>query len=125
MEKNIIGRTECPCCGTKDGMRFTLDRNGKPFGYCDAECRAQLRVGGDARREKLFAARYPWANGAPVTVTASAPAPEPEKPVTVTDTAPRKKKPEKPVTVTQPIPAKRATWADSLAVGLGALGIQS
>ena len=123
MEKEIIGRCDCPYCGTVAGMRFTRDKNGKPFGYCEAECRGQLRVGGDARREKLFAARHAWASQKPVTVTDQQPKPElPVLPVTVTE--PKKKKITiKPVPVPEQIQPKKAHWTDSLSAGLGALGI--
>lgn len=69
----IIGRTDCDTCGTHDGMRFTRDKNGDPFGYCDVKCGQQKRVGGCKYRVSLFVALHPWA--APVTGTAPAPAP--------------------------------------------------
>jgi hypothetical protein len=71
-------------------MRITHDKNGHPFGYCEAECSQQLRIGGDVRRVRKFLARFPWAAGpdagppsasAPVTGTAPAappPAPKPK-----------------------------------------------
>lgn len=88
-------------------MRITLDKNGHPFGFCEAECGQQLRVGGDKRRVKAFVARYPWAAGEAVQ---DAPA-EPAKPVTVTvaETAPA---PE-PVQV-KPV-AKRSPLQDAAA----------
>ncbi|HEY0955923.1 MAG TPA: hypothetical protein VGE36_14260 [Roseateles sp.] len=64
-------------------MRVTLDKNGEPFGFSEACCNQQMRVGGDKRRVAAFVARYPWAAGpapaaAPApTVTATAPAPVP------------------------------------------------
>jgi hypothetical protein len=60
-------------------MRITHDKNGDPFGYCEAECGQQLRVGGDRYRVKAFLARFPWAKTAP----APAPAPAPAEPVMV------------------------------------------
>jgi hypothetical protein len=76
----ILGHIDCPTCGTAKGMRITHDKNGDPFGYCEAECNQQMRIGGDKRRVKAFLARYPWAAGAaPVTDTEPKPAPEPEK----------------------------------------------
>lgn len=72
-----LGRIDCPTCGTKGGMRFTADRNGDPFGFCDAECGQQMRVGGNARRVAAFRSRYPWS--VPVTVTEPKPVQEPEK----------------------------------------------
>lgn len=80
-DREILGHIDCPTCGTAKGMRITHDKNGDPFGYCEAECNQQMRIGGDKRRVKSFLARYPWAAGAaPVTDTAPAPAkaePEP------------------------------------------------
>lgn len=73
-EKTILGHIDCPTCGTKAGMRITHDKNGEPFGYCEAECNQQMRIGGDKRRVKAFVARFPWAM--PPAVPATAPAPE-------------------------------------------------
>lgn len=70
-DKEILGHIDCPSCGTAKGMRVTHDKNGEPFGYCEAECGQQLRVGGDRYRIKAFLARFPWAaqkeEPAPVT----------------------------------------------------------
>lgn len=83
MTKEILGHIDCPTCGTAKGMRITHDKNGEPFGYCEAECNQQMRIGGDKRRVKAFAARYPWAMPPAVPVTAPAPAQGPEaKPAT-------------------------------------------
>ncbi len=85
--KVVLGHIDCPSCGTKGGMRITLDKNGDPFGFCEAECGQQLRVGGDKRRVRSFVARYPWAAGEAVQaepakpVTVAAPEPEAVKPV--------------------------------------------
>lgn len=69
-EKKIFGHIDCPTCGTAKGMRITHDKNGHPFGYCEAECNQQMRIGGDARRVRKFLERFPWAAGAePVTDT--------------------------------------------------------
>lgn len=84
MEKVILGHIDCPTCGAAKGMRITHDKNGDPFGYCEAECGQQLRTGGDKRRVNKFLARFPWASGtAPVTDTGKKPvtASEPEKPI--------------------------------------------
>lgn len=70
-EKDVLGHIDCPACGTVGGMRITADKNGEPFGFCEANCNQQLRIGGSDRRVALFVARHPWA-GKPVTV------PEPE-----------------------------------------------
>ncbi len=70
----ILGHIDCPSCGTAKGMRITHDKNGHPFGYCEAECSQQLRIGGDERRVRKFLARYPWAAGdAPASTPAAAP----------------------------------------------------
>lgn len=108
--REVLGHIDCPSCGTAKGMRITHDKNGEPFGYCEAECSQQLRIGGDLRRVRKFVARYPWAAkpgtdtggpsaAAPVTETKPAP-----KPVTVT--AP--KAPAKPVPVTVPAAKPKA-----------------
>lgn len=72
----VLGHIDCPSCGTSKGMRITHDKNGAPFGYCEATCSQQLRIGGDADRVRRFVARHPWA-AAPVTGTAPAPAAAP------------------------------------------------
>lgn len=78
MSKEVLGHIDCPTCGTAKGMRITQDKNGDPFGYCEAECSQQMRIGGDKRRVKAFVTRYPWAMPTAVSVTAPAPAPAPE-----------------------------------------------
>lgn len=95
--KQTLGHIDCPTCGTEKGMRIRLDKNGDPFGYCEAECNQQMRIGGDKRRVQKFVSRYPWAAGqpqnepVPVTVTETAPAPAAKKPVTETAPAPKKR----------------------------------
>lgn len=77
-DKNVMGHIDCPTCGTKGGMRITLDKNKDPFGYCEATCSQQMRIGGDKRRVAAFVTRYPWAGGAPAPAAAApvnAPAP--------------------------------------------------
>ena len=74
MAREILGHIDCPVCGTAKGMRITLDKNGDPFGYCEAECNQQMRIGGDRRRVRLFVERFPWA-------MKSEPAPAPAAPV--------------------------------------------
>lgn len=81
--KATLGHIDCPSCGTVKGMRITHDKNGEPFGYCEAECDQQLRIGGKASRVRAFLARYPWAAGAPAPEPAAPPvadAPPPPKP---------------------------------------------
>lgn len=78
--RNILGHIDCPACGTAKGVRVTPDKNGEPFGYCEATCGLQLRIGGDPDRVRRFVARYPWADpqaAAPSPVTATAPSPAP------------------------------------------------
>lgn len=77
-EREILGHIDCPTCGTAGGMRVSKDKNGDPFGYCEANCGQQLRIGGDKRRVRDFIARFPWAAGVenPVTVTAEKKEPE-------------------------------------------------
>lgn len=58
-DKTIYGRIDCPCCKTKDGVRITKDKNGEPFGFCDAKCEVQIRLGGKAYRVGEFARAYP------------------------------------------------------------------
>ena len=84
-EKTIHGRIDCPCCGTEGGVRITSDKNGQPFGFCDAKCGQQLRIGGDVYRVEQFYKANPAIAAAmlekPVTVTEPKPAPAPtEKP---------------------------------------------
>lgn len=85
-EKIIYGRIDCPVCQTSEGVRITKDKNGEPFGFCDAKCEVQLRIGGKLSRVKAFYSAHPGIYAAmsenPVTVTE-------EKPVTVTDNPPQ------------------------------------
>lgn len=82
---DLLGRIDCPCCGTGDGMRVTEDKNGHPFGYCDATCNFQFRVGGNGYRVEQFFAKYPHLKGKnPVTVTVTEKPVEAKIPVTVT-----------------------------------------
>ena len=94
--KQILGHIDCPTCGTAKGMRLTPDNNGDPFGFCEANCGQQLRIGGDKRRVRDFVARHPWAvtdtDAGAASAKASAPPPATFKtPVT------EKKPPAKPV----------------------------
>lgn len=85
-DKTVLGHIDCPACGMAGAMRVTHDKNGEPFGFCEANCNQQMRIGGSPRRVALFVARFPWAaKPAPVSVTvpepaqAKKPAPVPEK----------------------------------------------
>ncbi|GEM_PF-2783331 len=72
-EKKIHGRIDCPCCGKVDGVRITADKNSQPFGFCDANCGLQLRIGGDAFRVSEFYNKHKAIaasmSGAPVSET--------------------------------------------------------
>jgi hypothetical protein len=78
MGREILGHINCPHCGFSSGMRITLDKSGAPFGYCEANCSGQMRVGGSASRVAKFYAIHPHlkkGTETPSTVTE----PEPEK----------------------------------------------
>lgn len=83
IEKKVFGHIDCPHCGYKAGMRITADKKGAPFGFCEANCDGQLRIGGKPRRVEQFFKTYPHIAAAmqqkPVTVTAPETS---EKPVT-------------------------------------------
>lgn len=99
MEKKVLGHIDCPTCGTAAGMRITHDRNEAPFGYCEATCSQQLRIGGNPHRVAQFVARYPWA-AKPKTASEAAPVPAPAK--VAAKPAPA---PVPAVTATAPAPA--------------------
>lgn len=95
--REILGHIDCPHCGTAGGMRVTPDRNGAPFGYCEANCGGQLRVGGDRRRVDAFYAKHPNVRRSDqAAAPAAAPAPVPKaapaevKPVPAPPPAPRR-----------------------------------
>ena len=108
----VLGHIDCPTCGAVKGMRITHDKNNHPFGYCEADCSQQLRIGGDQRRVKTFVDRHPWAappvtgQAAPAAPVTATPAPAKPAPVTAKKPAPA------PVTVTAP--AKKAGPFDFL-----------
>jgi hypothetical protein len=54
MSRESLGHIDCPHCGHKAGMRITLDKSGAPFGFCEANCNGQMRVGGNAARVAAF-----------------------------------------------------------------------
>lgn len=103
--KTVLGHIDCPTCGMAKGMRITHDKNGEPFGYCEAECNQQMRIGGDKRRVQKFIARHPWAGSVPV-----------ENPVTVTAPAPGKK--EAPENQAKPVPEAPPVTAPKKRTGL-------
>lgn len=95
--REVLGHIDCPTCGTKAGMRITHDKNGEPFGYCEAQCNQQMRIGGDKRRVAAFVARYPWAAGkaeaptpAPTPAPATAPVAKPKAAAPAPTPAPAK-----------------------------------
>lgn len=103
----VLGHIDCPTCGTVKGMRVTLDKNGDPFGYCEANCSQQMRVGGDRRRVAMFRERYPWA-------VEEAPAP----PVTVTEGEGAKVGPVTAAPAPAPAPAaQKNDWKALMGVG--------
>lgn len=122
MEKRVLGHIDCPTCGTAKGMRITSDKNGDPFGYCEATCSQQMRIGGDKSRVRRFLERFPWAAGtsaAPVTDTAPAP-----KPVDKEQAAPKPAPAATaPATAPEVKPARGAM--SSMADALSLLGIKS
>lgn len=109
MARDVLGHIDCPTCGHPKGMRITHDKNGEPFGFSEACCNQQLRVGGEKRRVAAFVARYPWAaKPAEAAPVAAAPAPT-EAPAAVKP-APAPKQAAKPAPAPAPAPApKRAS----------------
>ncbi len=112
---NALGSIDCPTCKTHGGMRITHDKNGDPFGFCEAECGQQLRVGGNARRVALFVKTYPFAGH-----TKDEPATEPApvaKPAAAAKPAAQAKPAAKPTPAPAPAPAPaakpRATVSDA------------
>lgn len=94
--KKVYGHINCPHCGYEKGMRITADKHGEPFGFCEANCDGQLRIGGKPRRVAEFFKNHPDIAAAmqqkapktPVTVT------EPEKPAPAVTEPPPPAKPE-------------------------------
>lgn len=58
-EKFIFGYIDCPSCKTQKGMRIAEDKNGDPFGYCEARCSQQLKIGGNKYRVRDFFDAHP------------------------------------------------------------------
>jgi hypothetical protein len=87
---DVLGMIDCPHCGLKGGMRITEDKNGQPFGFCEAECDGQLRVGGKPRRVEMFYKLHPHLKkkGESPAATAGAVPVAPAKPADATATAP-------------------------------------
>ena len=104
---NLLGHINCPVCGYTKGMKITEDKNGEPFGFCEENCDAQLRIGGKLHRVKKFYQLYPdikRPGEAPPVAAAAVPVAPPK--VDATETA-------KPNTPPAP-PAKPARKAFSL-----------
>lgn len=101
MKGALLGHINCPSCGTAKGMRVTTDKNGDPFGFCEAKCGQQLRVGGNSYRVAEFKANHKHLFP-PVTVTVPVPARQ-------DDTAPDH--PALPVQVQKPVPTAAPTAA--------------
>lgn len=59
MAKEHLGDIDCPVCGYTKGMRITADKNGEPFGFCEQNCDAQLRIGGKRHRVEKFFRLHP------------------------------------------------------------------
>lgn len=91
--RDLLGHIDCPVCGTAGGMRVTADKNLEPFGYCEADCSAQLRVGGDARRVRRFLERFPHLRAAEAAPAPAAPAPAPVAAAPAPTPTPRPKRP--------------------------------
>lgn len=112
--RKILGWIDCPVCGTKEGMRITHDKNGHPFGYCEAECSQQMRIGPDGLRIRKFLDRYPWAGGAeekPPNQDKPGALPVAASKEDATESAkPEAKKPE---------PKKASSWQDLMGVSNG------
>jgi len=83
-DKTIYGHINCPSCGTVGGVRITKDKNGEPFGFCEAKCEVQIRFGGKPYRVNEFKRNYPAIAAAmsaeAVTGTEKPAAPIAEKP---------------------------------------------
>lgn len=87
---DVLGMIDCPHCGLSKGMRITEDKNGEPFGFCEAECDGQLRVGGKPRRVEKFFLLHPHLKrkGEAPAATAGVVTVAPVKPADATATAP-------------------------------------
>ncbi len=114
-QKEALGYITCPTCGTHDGMRITHDKNGDPFGYCEANCGQQMRIGGDKRRVRDFLARFPQfaPKAEPAAATSAEPVPVPVVTVPVAEPKP----PAKPAEPAKP--AKKRTAFDDVAAIFG------
>lgn len=91
----VLGQIDCPVCGHDRGMRIAADKNGEPFGFCEANCDAQMRVGGKLRRVELFyrhhpGIRRPGGTVQPIQVASAVPgaASHEDAPATVTEQKP-------------------------------------
>lgn len=124
----VLGRIECKGCNTPDGMRITHDKNMEPFGFCDAECGLQMRIGGNKRRVELFIKNNPWAAAPSAKNSADAtPGQLQDKPAAARPAAKvEKEKPKiegvytieakdiKPEPPTAPVEKKRSAFEDAI-----------
>lgn len=111
VEAEILGHIDCPSCGHDRGMRITPDKNGEPFGFCEANCDQQLRVGGKARRVELFykahpGIRRPGGTAQPLQVAGAVTGEASKEASPATVTEPKEEK--IPVTVTEKKPGRAA-----------------
>lgn len=109
MAKEILGYIDCPHCGHENGMRITLDKSGAPFGFCEANCNGQMRVGGNAARVAAFYRKNPHIKQ-PGAVTETAP----ESTSTATGSKNKPSAEVAPVPEIVPAPAKAAPRKPSL-----------
>lgn len=113
-DRTILGHIDCPTCGTAAGMRITPDKNGEPFGYCEANCGQQLRIGGDKRRVRDFLNLYPAMRAESAEATpAPAPAAAPAAPAAPTAPATKAAAPTAP---TKPEAKRRSAFEDALSI---------
>lgn len=104
--RDLLGHIDCPTCGHSAGMRIAEDKNGEPFGYCEANCSQQMRIGGDKRRVAEFFDNHPSIRrpGGAVTVTEKN---APEEPAA--------KAPAEPVPAQKtPVIVRRSALADAM-----------
>lgn len=110
----LLGAIDCPMCGYGNGMRITEDKNGEPFGFCEANCDGQLRVGGKKSRVEQFYKHYPHirrtGEAPPGNVAAAVPVASSGEGATETAAKPEQ---------AQPIPPNRPSWRELMGVSNG------
>lgn len=55
---DILGFIACMVCKSPNSVRVSPDKNGEPFGYCEA-CKMQYRIGGNPNRVNQFKESHP------------------------------------------------------------------